>query len=197
MKNYKNFKKHIIKYYEEQEKKAKKSKRRFDSRGMNVKMTPAGLRAELKKLEKEKQADLLKLEKASECESLKELEIAIIWKKSAIWGYNPTAEVRITDGKNRYFITGFASGCGYDKESASVSNALQDSAIFNRFIFENYRKQGKSKIYPFNYGKSDSLPTFYFGGCGLGCLRNWAEKIGYKWHESHTKTSDFYLITKK
>lgn len=196
MKNYNNLKKHIESYYADKIKKAKKAKRRFDSRGCNVEMTPAGLRAELKKLEKEKQADLLKLERASECETLKEIEISITWKRSAMWGYNPTAEVRVRDGKNYSFLIGFASGCGYDKESASVSNALQDSAIFNRFIFENYRKQGKDKIYPFSYGKNESLPSFYFGGCGLGCLRNWAEKMGYKWHEQHTKTSDFYLIEK-
>lgn len=196
MKNFNNLKKHIESYYADRIKRAKKATRRFDSRGYNVEMTPAGLRAELKKLEKEKQAEILKLEKASQCDSLKSLEISIVWKKSAIWGYNPTAEVRIRDGKNYSFLTGFASGCGYDKESASIYSALAGNPIFNKFIFENYRKKGLKDTYPFRYGKNESLPSFCFSGCGISCLRNWAEKLGYKWHESHTKTSDFYLIKK-
>ena len=45
--------------------------------------------------------------------------IRVEWKKPTVWGSNPTAEV-VTGT----YTTGSASGCGYDKESAAVAEAL-------------------------------------------------------------------------
>lgn len=194
MKNIKQLKAHCEKVYNNKIKEAKKQQFRLDSRGVRVAMTPAGLKTELKAIEKRKAAALARIDAAAR-DSIKDLTIKIEWHKSRNWDNNPAAQVEIrTTGGEYITLQGKASGCGYDKESAAIAAALSGCAVYDNFIFNNYKKAING--HPFYYSDRDPLPFLEVSGCGVGVLEKWAKMAGYKWHEEHGKKWDFYSITK-
>lgn len=195
MKNTKNLIKHCENAYNQQIKEAKRAKYRLDSRGVMVEMTPAGLKTKLKEIEKRKAAALARIQNAA-LDSIKSLDISVEWHKSRTWGNNPRAEVRIHTQNGEFLsLTGTASGCGYDKESAAIAAALNGCAVFDNLIFNNYRKAKPG--HPFYYSKRDPLPFLEISGCGVGVLERWAKMAGYKWTEQHGKKWDFYTMEKR
>lgn len=196
MRNTKTLIKHCEKVYNQRIKDAKKKEFRLDSRGIRVPMTEKGLAIELKNLEKAKAKALKRIELAAQ-DSIKRMVIRVEWHKSKMWGYNPVADIDITTTNGKYYnTTGKASGCGYDKESAAIGSALYDIAVFDNLIFDNYKKYKKANSHPFYYRDTDALPFLEISGTGVGTLRNWAEMCGYKWHEEHGKSCDFYIMEK-
>lgn len=195
MKNIKLLKAHCEKVYNQRIKQAKRAKFRLDGRGLRVEMTPAGLKAEIRKLEKRKAAALARIDAAT-VDSIKAARITVDWKKSRYWGNCPTAEVEIWTAGGQYFnATGRASGCGYDKESAAIAQALGGLAAFDNLIFDNFRK-AKNTGQPFYFRKCDALPFLEISGCGVGVLAQWVKMSGYKWTEQHGKKWDFYEFEK-
>lgn len=197
MKNYNKLKNHILKYYKKARAAAMVAERRFDARGINVPMTPAGLRAELRRLDREEAATLARLDAAAAAPVIEYINIHVEWNKSRMWGYNPRAAVTVYGvGGGCVRSEGRASGCGYDKESAAVAHALAGVAMYDRFIFENWARCSDGD-HPYYYDYRTRLPEFGLSGAGVGELRRFAEKCGYKWTESHGKMSDHYTIEKK
>ena len=85
-----------------------------------------GIRAIKNKLQKENQ----RIFKNKNAKHVQEMTITIEWKKSSMWGFNPKARVcgQYFDGTT-FFDEGFScSGCGYDKESTTLSK------IFNKYL---------------------------------------------------------------
>lgn len=105
------------------------------------------------------------------------------WARSYTWGYNPTARSWVN---NYNYGEGSASGCGYDKLSASINTSLskQASDIIKGAILRRYIKDNK----PLPYGVhlwSDGL-CLSFGGCGVSTLRAICEYCGltgWRWVE--------------
>ena len=117
------------------------------------------------------------------------ISIRVEWKKSTVCGSNPTAEV-ITGT----YTTGSASGCGYDKESAAVAEALNKQFGLLRLMYEAKNKHPRTNNHKLlGYGSGYSARPYFEGGVGMTSLIHVLKTIGYtKTSEHHGRTSDFY-----
>ena len=153
----------------------------------------------IKEYEKRKEKELKRIETIEQAnEKITVINISINWVKSSTWGYNPHATVttdlnEITEGK--------ASGCGYDKESASIAEALNKN---NNILKLLYIAKNKKLTFKNNnnhdllgYGSGYGVLPYFEGGVGASSLMNIFRKLGYNVTEYHTEKSDFYTITKK
>ena len=116
---------------------------------------------------------LQKLADVEDAELPQVINISVEWHRSAMWGYNPSATVA-ADYRRTY---GKASGCGYDKESAAVANALNANPEALKIIYK-YVNDGGSL--PYGASVWAGLPSFN-GGCGVSCYRSIFEACGYEW----------------
>lgn len=123
--------------------------------------------------EKERAAKLEKLEAAAAYNLPSFVSVSVEWKKSNMWGYNPTAAVcaekRRTEGK--------ASGCGYDKGSAAIASACNVNPEILRILYEHAEKGG---AFPYSVHTFAGLPSFD-GGCGVSCFGPVFDACGYTW----------------
>jgi hypothetical protein len=78
-------------------------------------------RLEIKIEDKIKQ-DLIKLEFSESLQPLSEVIITVEWKKSKMWGSNPTAESYVSG--LGFLTSGSIGGCGYDKQSTAVAAVM-------------------------------------------------------------------------
>ena len=85
----------------------------------------------LRKLDKREKKELDKIAAAEAAPALSFVDISVEWKKSRTWGANPSVVVRTSDGV--YY--GAASGCGYDKESAAIAEALNQSPAVLKVLY--------------------------------------------------------------
>lgn len=117
------------------------------------------------------------------------ISIRVEWKRSTVWGSNPTAEV-ITGT----YTTGTASGCGYDKESAAVAKALNKQFGLLRLMYEAKNKHPRTNNHKLlGYGSGYGARPYFEGGVGMTSLIHVLESIGYrKTSEHHGRMCDFY-----
>ena len=142
--------------------------------------------------------------------TLTECRISVEWKKSRVWGYNPAVTVDAwtmdADGMTECTTTtGRASGCGYDKRSAAIAEALNASpailkALYNaeerRLKGRESRKQSRRDF--IGYGSGCSARPYFEGGCGVSVFYKIFENCGYTFEQvASGKTFDAYKITKK
>lgn len=134
---------------------------------------------------------LLKIQDMKKAGSLKYLKIMVEWSRSQTWGYNPHVEAwaQYTNIGTLY-DTGYASGCGYDKESAAAATAIND--IMKPFMLKNFNTLKDPSI----YGVCSNHLEFE-GGVGMSCFVRAFKACGYEVHESHGKRFDSYIIVKK
>lgn len=158
----------------------------------------------IKKLEKETAAKIARLETIAAAPDIDYIMIDISWNRSSVWGYNPAVET--SDNKGCY-TTGRASGCGYDKESAAVAESFNRNNSILKLLYtikENALAAGatdKSGFYKDNraccgYGAGYTALPYFEGGVGVGCFWDILKKAGFKVSGHHTKTADFYHLTK-
>ena len=130
-------------------------------------------------------------------EKVQTINISINWIKSSTWGYNPHCTITTDYGE---ITEGRASGCGYDKESASIAEALNknNNILKLLYIAKNKKmtlKNNNSRDL-LGYGSGYGVLPYFEGGVGASSLMNIFRKLGYKITEYHTKSNDFYTITK-
>lgn len=131
---------------------------------------------------------------------IKEIKIEIEWKANRIWGYNPSVEVNIYTNKygyNEFNLTGYASGCGYDKRSSATASAFNKSKILIAYLYKamNNALKNKSKL---NYGVYGLTYLHFAGGVGYSCHdRILKEDLKFKniCYEETSKNFDFYKYT--
>lgn len=140
----------------------------------------------------------------------KDIRIEVIWKKSATWGANPTAEVWTDE------YLGFSrsvGGCGYDKESTAIAETFNKSkqmakiAIIAKFIDTKFKdmswKEKEEKgVFTYSYGVRFSIfnnkGIYWEGGVGASSFMNCIKTAGYKMDaEFHPKYSDCYQLSLK
>lgn len=138
-----------------------------------------------------------KLEKANNAGELVGLEIVVEWHKSRTWGMNPTADCFIIYRNEKgyiesYITKGSASGCGYDKQSAAVNDAISETPELMRFVLEN------EKIWNYYAVEKLPFPRFSFGGKGISTIESvFRDLDGWKTDESHGKAFDAYKFKKE
>lgn len=137
------------------------------------------LRDYLKKLPSNEKAWLDRIERADKGGKVTAIHISVDWKKSRTWGSNPTAEVWFHyEGGNAYAKSASIGGCGFDKRSAAVSEALSNldndaKAALDRLVFEGGEKVWKEYVfdrYP--------VPHFSFSGKGISTFLTLFPYIG-------------------
>lgn len=97
------------------------------------------------------------------------------WSRSYMWGYNPSARSWVN---NYNYGEGSASGCGYDKLSASINTSLSKTAedIMKGAILRRYIKDLKPLPYGLHLWARGLCVSF--GGCGVETLRDICEYCG-------------------
>lgn len=157
---------------------------------------PAKVREKMvSRFQRENESDrrkyLHKLERAANAPELQDLTVCVEWAKSRTWGANPTAIVTVNESRH-YETKGHASGCGYDKESAAIAEAMNANAAVLRILYTHAEKGGKFAYSVYTFA---GLP-YFDGGCGVSCFRNVFEGCGYEWRDLvHRKTFDSYMMT--
>jgi len=125
------------------------------------------------------------------------INISINWVKSKTWGNNPHATITTDAGQ---LTEGRASGCGYDKESAAIAEALNKNNDILKLLYVAKNKKMTLKNTNnhdiLGYGSGYGVLPYFEGGVGVSSLMNIFKKLGYNVTEYHTEKSDFYTITK-
>lgn len=164
-----------------------------------------------KEVEKELTKKLTRLEMAKAAPALGSLSISVEWVRSRTWGANPTATVQAYDQRGQYIgtYTGHASGCGYDKESAAVADALNQCPTVLKMLYENAEKaltEGKNPESKttctgicwsdaLGYGSGYSVLPYFEGGVGIGSHQSIFNNCGYKFRRTASgKMFDCYLV---
>lgn len=153
----------------------------------------------IKEYEKRKDKTLKKIETITQAnEKITNINISVNWVKSATWGYNPHAIITTNFGT---MTEGKASGCGYDKESSAIAEALNKNNDILKLL---YIAKNKKMTFKNNnnhdvlgYGSGYGVIPYFEGGVGASSLMNIFKKLGYNVQEYHTDKNDFYTITKK
>lgn len=114
--------------------------------------------------------------------------IVVQWKKSTTWGHNPHCEVH--DGEKCY--TGTASGCGYDKESSAMAEALNQSNGILRILCDRKEERlAELGIHATNenclgYGAGYSPIPHFHGGVGVSSFQQIFKNCGYTLSNDHS-----------
>lgn len=131
-------------------------------------------------------------------QELTELTITVEWKKSSMWGSNPTAESYVNGIGN--ISSGSIGGCGYDKCSTAVARVLNQVPQFRKLMFELKNKPSninKKNRELFGYGSGYGILPNFEGGVGISCYDRIFNTIGYEFKTvSSGKSFDVYKISK-
>jgi hypothetical protein len=150
----------------------------------------------LQKSIEQKETRLNTIANAGELVSIK---ISVEWKRSRTWGSNPTATVRVTKaGGYSDTYVGSASGCGYDKESAAIAKALNQSNELLKLLYLAKEAQPLCNNHElFGYGSGYGILPSIEGGVGVSCYPRIFEKLGFKWSSTGSgKSFDCYTVQK-
>lgn len=159
-----------------------------------------------KQLEKEINKGIARIEAIEKANISSFINVSVDFVRNSTWGYNPHAEVS-TESRDSY---GTASGCGYDKESASVAQAFNLDNSILKILFELQEESIKKGVEPYSktactgfdnrntigYGAGYNILPYFEGGVGVNCFISILEKAGYKHlttYGKHENIYDFYL----
>lgn len=134
---------------------------------------------------------IAKLNKAEGAADVQQFTVTVEWVKSRTWGKNPHATVY---GRNS-ITKDFASGCGYDKESAAIAGAFNDNPEVMRILYKHLENNGDN--FPYGVHVYGGLVTFD-GGCGVSTFYNIFDACGYEFEQVvNGANCAAYKITKK
>lgn len=129
------------------------------------------------------------IEAAENAEDVSSVTINVEYYHNRTWGWNPTATLI---GRNDY-TSGRASGCGYDKTSAAMSSAMNDSPEIMRILYKHAENGEK---FPYSVHTFAGVPAFD-GGCGVTCFYAVFEACGYKFRQTaNGRTFSGFVIEK-
>lgn len=138
-----------------------------------------------------------KLEHLGEIENSQDIEqikISVEWKNSRTWGMNPHVTLSAYSCNNCYTAKAKASGCGYDKESQAIADALNEIYGIKKLLIEKLNYINEKK--PYGINQYNIIPAFS-GGVGTNCFTSFFRDIGWTVTEMHGKAYDSYVITKE
>jgi hypothetical protein len=120
-----------------------------------------------------------RLERVAEVEAAAAVpcvSVNVEYIKSRTWGYNAAATVRAWHDVTE----GYASGCGYDKESAAIASAMNKNPEIMRILYDHAEA---GEAFPYSVSVFAGLPVFV-GGCGVECFEKVFAACGYDWREA-------------
>jgi hypothetical protein len=145
--------------------------------------------------------ELNKITSVNNAKDVKHVKIVVEWKKSAMWGNNPTAEIWVTykDSTSDFFTSGSIGGCGYDKESTAIAKALnQCNGLLKPMYLKRNKKPNTDNREIFGYGSGYGIKPYFEGAVGTSCYYSIIESIKGKFEKQASgKTFDVYTINFK
>lgn len=162
-----------------------------------------------KKIEKEIAEKIEHLERVAAAEIPSYISVNVEWKRNSYWGNCPRVEV--TTNTEREIFSGYASGCGYDKESAAVASAFNSSLSILKALYtlkENALQAGKSdksetactgidNRFCIGYGAGYSVIPYFEGGVGVNCFWSILKALGYETQCNYGKRETLYRLYRK
>lgn len=154
----------------------------------------------LKQAEKEQEKQIKRLEQIEQATQPKEIEISINWKRSQMWGYNPTAQL----WAGEYIEGSSVGGCGYDKKSTAAAQVFNQcngilNAVYNKLNKQNLKYikhalKGGDTRGVFGYGLHFcKICGAFSGGVGIQSHINILEGLNYKLIAEHNSEYNNYL----
>ena len=126
------------------------------------------------------------------------IRVEVNWKKSRMWGSNPTAEVW-ADG---YTSSPSIGGCGFDKESAATATAFKENIVFDRIVatcaWLDMKESKATGSGTQTYGYRLGYNGFHFeSAVGYSCHDTIIKRAGYRsTGVFHPKMADGYHYEK-
>lgn len=123
------------------------------------------------------------------------ISIAIEYKRSRMWEWNPTAMVTASlDGVRTDTTKGMASGCGYDKLSAAVCYAFRENPLLQTLLLWDGWKTDTEAYGPHVVQDHE----WSFGGMGMSALLRHLRANGCHVTETLDKQCDpiAYTVTR-
>lgn len=117
--------------------------------------------------------------------------LVIRWKRNPTWGWNPHAELYV-GGET---FTGRASGCGYDKASAAMSEALNACPAIMRALYakEDERPEGVTRREWIGYGSGYGILPAFEGGVGVRTLCEVLTACGFSVDCTQARDETYYI----
>lgn len=153
---------------------------------------------------KELQSFINRVETVNKSElKIESIDISVNWNKSKTWGYNAQAEISVnySNFTRRIFTGSRTSGCGYDKESTAISDALNQSNALLKLMYTEKNRQSrvnKKNAEIFGYASGYGILPYFEGGTGVSCYNRIFESLGFKFESvTHGKNYDVYRVVRK
>lgn len=136
----------------------------------------------------------------SATKGIKSITITVEWKKSKMWGHNPTAtaEFIFTDNTFARYKSESIGGCGYDKESTATGQALnQCNELLNMLYAKKDANPEQNQRETLGYGSGYGVLPYFEGGVGFTCHAHILEKLGFNYlHTASGETFNAYRFEK-
>lgn len=116
----------------------------------------------------------------------KSVNLYITWTRNNTWGWNPHCECTV-DYESR--THGTASGCGYDKTSAAIAEALNASPAVLKALYNWIENGGHTYGINNPLNRSMMYAPYFEGGCGVSTIIAAFQGMGYKFtdHTSYNR----------
>lgn len=149
-------------------------------------------------LKKDLDGVLEKIRVVETAEKPEHILLWVDWKESRTWGKNPHVEI-IADNK---VYRGTATGCGYDKESAAIAEALNAFPGALKILYETKNAalaydENVNNENAIGYGAGYGALPHYERGVGVNSLVTILEKGGYEVKQYYSPGRSFFEIEKR
>ena len=128
-----------------------------------------------KKKAKEINKKFAELDRIAQADDLQCFEVVVTYKKNRMWGWNPYV-IAVINRTGRYI--GRASGCGYDKTSAAIADALNQSDSVLKALYQvknaNPEKHNHDCL---GYGAGYGILPYFEGGVGVCSFERIFERL--------------------
>jgi hypothetical protein len=163
----------------------------------------------IKQTDKRTAEKLARLESYENAEQVKSVSISVEWKRNRTWGNNPTATVKVETESRYFYGTGSASGCGYDKLTSAIGEALNSIPAIGKMLCERKEQaimDGEQPATVWNdsntrfisYGAGYGPIPYFEGGVGMSSFFGVFKVCGMDLkHEAGTKTTDYFYFERK
>ena len=117
--------------------------------------------------------------------------LVVRWVRNSTWGWNPHAELCVV-GET---FTGRASGCGYDKASAAMAEALNACPEIMRALYakEEARPWGVTRREWLGYGSGYGFLPAFEGGVGVRTLCGVLTACGFSVNCTQARDETYYI----
>lgn len=152
--------------------------------------------------DKQRQKYLSRINAAENAPDLLSLSISVEWVRSQTWGHNPHAVTNIHTASGWSNEEGRASGCGYDKRTAAIAEALNKSPSVLKMLYimeEKRLNEGEKQTRRdfIGYGAGYGVLPYFEGGVGIESFCTVFQNCGYKFdYTASGRTFDAYTVTK-